>query len=146
MKRGTPVSVRFWAKVKGGDVDTCWIWQAALNHAGYGNFWPRHGHMAMAHRWAYEELRAPIPPGLHLDHLCRTPACVNPWHLEPVTPWVNVVERGIGGPAAKAAQTHCIRGHEFTPENTWVRRTGQRQCLVCNRERRRKPKPMADAA
>ena len=26
-----------------------------------------------------------IPDGLHLDHLCRVPACVNPEHLEPVT-------------------------------------------------------------
>jgi hypothetical protein len=38
-----------------------------------------------AHRLVYRALRGPIPDGLTLDHLCRVPACVNPWHLEPVT-------------------------------------------------------------
>lgn len=27
--------------------------------------------------------------------------------------------------------THCYRGHEFTPENTWVGKSGSRFCLQC---------------
>lgn len=38
-----------------------------------------------AHRHSYQSLVGSIPDGLHLDHLCRVPACVNPEHLEPVT-------------------------------------------------------------
>jgi hypothetical protein len=34
---------------------------------------------------------------------------------------------------AKAKQTHCIHGHEFTPENTIVRPNGTRQCRECRR-------------
>lgn len=37
------------------------------------------------HRLMYERHRGPIPAGRFLDHLCRIPACVNPWHLDPVT-------------------------------------------------------------
>lgn len=31
-------------------------------------------------------------------------------------------------------KTHCPRGHEYTPENTIIRRTGWRECRTCRRE------------
>lgn len=64
------------------DPDTgCWIWTGLRSTAGYG----RTGPSTFAHREYYEKANGPIPDGLSLDHLCRTPACVNPDHLEPVT-------------------------------------------------------------
>ena len=33
----------------------------------------------------------------------------------------------------KAAATHCIRGHEFTPGNTYVAKNGTRHCKSCSR-------------
>jgi hypothetical protein len=38
---------------------------------------------------------------------------------------------------ARAARTHCIHGHEFTDENTFVRRDGSRICRACKRDRDR---------
>jgi hypothetical protein len=61
----------------------CWIWQRGKAE-GYGVVW-RDGRVQRAHRVVYEQHRGPIPDGLHLDHLCRVKACVNPDHLEPVT-------------------------------------------------------------
>jgi hypothetical protein len=40
----------------------------------------------------------------------------------------------------KAQQTHCIHGHEFTPENTIIKSNGARQCRKCRREFDRKRK------
>jgi hypothetical protein len=130
---------RFWSKVTSGD-GGCWIWTAALV-SGYGRFHTgarkdgtRRG--ILAHRWAYESLRAEIPDGLFLDHLCRNRACVNPWHLEPVTNQVNN-QRGLTGHASGARQraiTRCPAGHAYDDENTYVDRRGKRFCRACKRE------------
>ena|SRR5215831_2236795 len=121
--RGIP----FWSLVdKTGD---CWLWTGYVDRGGYGRY-GRHGY---SHRIAYEELVAQIPPGLVIDHLCRVRHCVNPTHMEPVTDRVNVVERGTGLAAQRAVQTHCIHGHEFTPENTRVHsHSGTRYCRICD--------------
>jgi hypothetical protein len=75
---------RFFQKVTVARAEDCWLWQGALTK-GYGAFRGADKKRHEAHRWAYEFLRAPIPPGLTIDHLCRVKTCVNPWHLELVT-------------------------------------------------------------
>ena len=130
---GSSVDDRFWSKVSVAEADECWEWMAYKIKTGYGLFYPKHGEQWVAHRWAYTALRADIPEGLVLDHLCRNPSCVNPWHVEPVTQSVNV-NRSI-----QSTKTHCKRGHEFTPENT--RRKGNaRWCRACVPARRRERK------
>jgi hypothetical protein len=70
---------------------------------------------------------------LHIDHLCRTPACVNPAHLEAVTPRTNW-ERGISKSAFRVKQVQCLYGHELSGENLYLRPDdGTRQCLICKR-------------
>lgn len=74
---------------------------------------------------------AKIPDGLHLDHLCRNPMCINPSHLEPVTQKENTL-RGFSVPAINARKTECKRGHPFTPENTIIKKLGK-ACRICQR-------------
>lgn len=36
------------------------------------------------------------------------------------------------------AATHCVHGHEFTPENTRWNEEGWRACRACSRERKKR--------
>lgn len=76
----------------------CHIWQGELDNKGYGRFalWIKDLGMAnvKAHRFAfaYEFGFDALPEGATggenrkvLNHLCHTPACVNPYHLEVIT-------------------------------------------------------------
>lgn len=125
----TPVD-RFMAKVDKDAPNGCWLWTAALDDGGYGVFGVTSSCTRKAHRFAYENLVGPIPAGLQLDHLCRVRNCVNPDHLEPVTPRVNVL-RGVGPTAKNAAKTHCIHGHPFDAKNTYTDPRGRRDCRKC---------------
>lgn len=50
----------------------------------------------------------------------------------------NGLDRVRHGHDKNAAKTHCIHGHEFTPENTYVKASGHRQCKACTSERDRR--------
>ncbi|MEU5322933.1 HNH endonuclease signature motif containing protein [Streptomyces sp. NPDC021056] len=95
--------------------------------------------MVLAHRYAWELLREPIPAGLVIDHLCRNRRCVNPGHLEVVTLAENT-RRGFGISTFNALKTHCPQGHPYSVENTYIHpRNSARICRACARERDRKP-------
>lgn len=140
--RGLSIEARFWRQVdQDGPVPAgapglgpCWLWTGRLD-AGYGRMYLASGAGRVgAHRFSYELHISPIPEGLHIDHLCRTPACVNPAHLEPVTPLENTL-RGAGPSALNARKTHCLRGHLFDESNTRWRTDFKRSCRTCETER-----------
>ena len=107
----------------------CWQFTGFLNWAGYGIF-TLNGVKHPAHRAAYIILVGPVPKGLDLDHLCRNRACINPAHLEPVTRSENLRRGEAGG--WQRNKTHCVNGHAFTQENTYIRPDGTgRECRTC---------------
>lgn len=122
----------FWSHVAlPKEPDDCWIWLGDLDDSGYGRAVSERlspTRTKMAHRWVYEQRVGPIPDGLHLDHLCRIPCCVNPEHLEPVTVAENV-RRGLHGELREV----CGSGHQATPRNTYLRLSDNaRKCRECN--------------
>lgn len=108
------------------DKTGCWLWAGKIGPRGYGYVG---SNRRAAHRVSFEEHVGPIAEGLVIDHLCRNKLCVNPAHLEPVTPKENTL-RGSGPSAMNILKTHCPKGHEYSAENTFLRSRG-RDCRTC---------------
>jgi HNH endonuclease len=127
-------TARFWEKVdRSGD---CWVWTAGTAHFGYGQF-HLDGKPEKAHRISWILTYGPIPEGLLVCHHCDNPPCVNPRHLFVGSHRDNALDKVAKGRDPRKSQTHCQRGHEFTPANTYIRANGTRMCCECNREKRR---------
>jgi hypothetical protein len=126
-KRGALARVFSKIRIENG----CWVWTASLTvRGGYAQA-NIGGRVVRVHRWLYEQLVAPVPMRLDLDHVCRQRRCVNPAHLEPVTRAENL-RRGIGNKPKMV----CLRGHLVAGTNVYVRPgSGRRECLACKRAR-----------
>jgi len=115
--------------------DGCWEWQGSINSHGYGQ-WTRGGR---AYKVLFEMIRFKVAKDLQLDHLCRNKLCVNPAHLEPVTPRENQHRSPITLATKNSSKTHCPYGHEYNEVNTYNRPNGKgRKCRVCNKLNERK--------
>lgn len=113
-------------------VTGCWLWEGGISFKGYGAVYVPGVGTRPAHRASYEAFVGPIPEGLHIDHLCRVRCCVNPAHLEPVTPRENVL-RGVVG-----CRDVCRRGgHPMTGHNV-IAEGDRRRCRACLRARERR--------
>ncbi|MDQ5862307.1 MAG: HNH endonuclease [Actinomycetota bacterium] len=77
---------RFWGHVE--KTETCWLWTRAKNNQGYA-FFKLGRKMVTGHRFAWTITNGPIPAGTIIDHACRVKLCVNPSHLQAVSPTEN---------------------------------------------------------
>ena len=106
------IEARFWSKVDmSGD---CWEWLGSHGKHGHGTFSMVIDGVAKtpgAHRVAYELVKGPIPEGMHIDHICHNPPCVNPDHLRPVTHKQNHENRK----GASANSATGVRGVHKSP-------------------------------
>lgn len=109
--------------------DGCWVWGAYLTPDGYARCTWKGRQGKLAYRVLFEQVFGPIPEGCQLHHECENKACVRPDHLRVVTPAAHARL------SARANRTVCDQGHEYTPENTYMRPTGQRDCRACIRTR-----------
>lgn len=121
-------------KISREPMSGCWIWTGALSGGGYAQAGINRK-TVYVHRLAYEAFRGCVPAGQTIDHLCRVRCCVNPWHMEAVSPRENVL-RGVSAPAMLARKTHCKYGHLLSGPNLYLMPRGQgRQCRKCRYDR-----------
>jgi len=137
-----PLEARFDKHLTPGDPDACWPWAGPLDRKGYGVIFHVGGQTGpnwSAHRAAWTLLVGPIPAGMHVLHTCDNPPCCNPAHLFLGTNDDNVADMVAKGRQRSGnTRTHCKRGHEFTPANTFTAKSGKRQCRACQRFRKRR--------
>lgn len=113
----------------------CWEWQAFINpSSGYGVFRMEKQQMG-AHRASYLLHTGPIPDGMVVRHRCDNPICVNPAHLLVGTDFDNMRDMALRGRGWQQLKTHCPKGHEYTPENTYIQpsKPNFRFCRICKK-------------
>ena len=143
---------QFWEHVEDQE-NGCQEWTRTIEkHSGYGVFRGMKAHVfSYLDSYPNEDIW-----DLHIHHLCENKRCVNPDHLQALTPGEHIslhkkgIKRGPDGPsdAKKALRAeyrerviHCGKGHEFTKENTGYQMSGpyrSRYCKQCAREKARR--------
>lgn len=118
-----PDESRFWRRVEKSD--GCWLWTGNKIKNGYGRFELSSGKPMLAHRFSFQLHGGTLEAGKELDHLCRTPACVNPTHLEQLTRQQHAKRSLL------STKTHCKHGHPFSGHNLILRPRGGRTCRAC---------------
>ncbi len=112
---------------------TCWLWTGG-KQKGYGAF-HLNGRMQPAHRVYYSHNFGEIPQGKEIDHTCFKKECVNPYHLEAVSPSVNTRRGKLNAGQVKHTYVsdvveYCKHGHKRNTGNTYEHSKG-RTCRVC---------------
>lgn len=117
----------------------CVAWERRVDRWGYGSLMLG-GVQGQAHRWMWQILVGPLPSPRqrvlnHKTHsVCKIgPRCLNPDHMESVTPGENAIRDSDGPTARNIRKTLCLMGHQL------VRRKGnprKRFCPICMHARR----------
>lgn len=127
----------------------CWLCLSGLDKEGYSCVYTyADGKSAShkSHRVAYEYFVGEIGEGMHVDHTCSVRCCVNPEHLERVTPQENTRRAWLARKwkwiAPVTGERVCKRGHPMSGDN--IARNNQGElCRKCKNERSRADKRRA---
>lgn len=138
--RNISAEERFWSFVTKTDGDECWPWRLSVTGGGYGLIQVKEKQYYV-HRFVLALYGRKIPPGMVVDHICRNRRCVNPKHLRIVTARVNTTENSTSPAAKNLSKSHCLRGHELSPENLIKKIRPGRECILCQRIRQKTNPP-----
>jgi len=137
------IEMRIKEKTTIDPTSNCWLFNGYLSSYGYGritvdyvNYYVHTISAIIYLDFSLDDICHQIN---HKDNVCSNKNCWNPEHLYIGTQMENVQDTVIKGISGRPTQTHCKNGHEFTPENTYIReKTGDRLCKTCRDERNRR--------
>lgn len=89
---GLPIAERVLARSALDGESGCRVWHGALGPGGYGTLTNEHGLPEGAHRASFRSVNGDIPGGMVIHHKCANRLCINPEHLQMVTPIENTAE------------------------------------------------------
>lgn len=107
--------------------------RVTLSRNGDQEEWPIHRLVLLA-------FRGVLPPGMHSCHTNGNQIDNRLTNLRYDTVSGNRVDSVRHGTHRETRKTHCSRGHEYTPENTYLshrpnRENPSRRCRQCNKDR-----------
>lgn len=88
---------------------------------------------ALVHHLVLEAFVGPRPDGMEGCHWNDIPTDNRVENLRWDTRSANQLDSVRNGTHHLARRTHCNKGHEFTPENTYRYPGGKRACIACRR-------------
>jgi hypothetical protein len=121
--------------------DGCWHWLGYQHPVQGPRVWTVNG-LRGVHLETLRLAGRTLPKGSVWRRQCPNSDCVRPEHWQPIT--LADLARSTPIMAARIAQKACIRGHAFTPENTYRNPSGHRKCRECERVRNRQPERSRD--
>jgi hypothetical protein len=138
-RRAAPLMDRFLDRVSPEPNTGCWLWDGAATQVKgvtkncYGVMAEKGKNVKATHISLM--LHGQDKPSDHAIacHSCDVSMCVNPEHLSWGTYSSNLreaVERSGTAIHWLGGKTHCLRGHEYTPDNTYTYR-GVKSCRTC---------------
>src|SRR5438093_6110313 len=118
-------------------ITNCWLYQGSKNVQGYGQV-TYYGKLISTHR-----LSAYLFLNLKLENRyeqanhkpeCLNKHCWNPDHLYVGDCKENTFDAIIAGNRNQPKyKSHCIHGHEYTEENTYIDKKNVKRCRTCER-------------
>lgn len=94
----------------------------------------RYGRGYFVHRLVLLAFVGPCPVGMECCHANDVPGDNRLSNLRWDTHSANGHDKVRNGGDYNANKTHCVNGHEFTPENTYAQTKGGRGCKECQRK------------
>lgn len=128
----------------------CHIWHGTVSPAGRAYLTYRRRGIAAA-RHLMIALYGELKTAQLVCHKCDNPLCVNPEHLYIGTSRENTQDmvtrkRGRYDLNPAIPKTHCVNGHAYTVENTYINSKGYSACRFCNSRQGRKEKILLQKA
>ena len=98
------------------------------------------GKVRYVHHLVLEAFVGPRPIGMECCHLDDDPTNNYLSNLRWDTRSANSFDAVRNGRHPTGSKTRCTHGHDLTPDNVWVARSGRRHCRACWKARKQEKK------